>query len=640
MMPTTQTDESKRQIVSGSVLIFIIVLAAYLPALLNGFIWDDDDHLTQNPCIVGPWGFKGIWTSSAAVYYPLVLTSFWIQHALWGLNPLPYHFVNIVVHALCCVVLWRVLLRLNVPGAWLGALLWAIHPVQVESVAWITELKNTQSGFFFLLAILFYLRWHTSGVEVGRSERIRNYALVLVCAALAILSKPSTVMLPVVLGLSAWWVDGRWRWRNIPGLIPLVLISAAASGWTVWEQKFHSGALGEEWNQSLLERVAIAGRIIWFYLGKLAWPHPLIFIYPRWNVDSSRLVSFLPALAVVLALGLLWWRRNGPLRPAFFASSYFAVSLFPVLGFFNIYFFRYSYVGDHFQYLASMAPLTLAGAMVANRGRWLERFGAHAAAVVQATVVVALGVLTWSHTTAFRSDETLWRDTIAKNPGTWLAQNNLGTIFFQRNELQKAISQYELTLQLHPRYPEGHANLANALVELGRTNEAIEHYRVALQLNPRQAAVHNCLGSVLAEQGNLDEAVQHFEAALQSRKTADLAMAHGNLGSIEAMRGRFDSAIAHFTEAIQINPLNPKTRMNLANALASQGKYEEAIRGYKEVLQVAPNEPVAYAKLGVVMGSMGRTNEALFYFREARRLAPNLPQLREQIEALEGPTGQ
>ena len=304
-------------------LLVAATFVAYWPALHGKFIWDDDFHLTKNPCIIGPIGFKGIWTSSAAVYYPLVLTSFWVEHALWGLDPLPYHLVNIAMHTACAVLLWQVLLRLNVRAAWLGAALWALHPVQAESVAWITELKNTQSCFFYLLTILFFLKWQTSGGPDGQNRPEGHYMLALLCAVLAITSKASTVMLPVVLGLCWWWMDGRWRWRNLVRLIPFLLVSAVASGWTIWEQKNHSGALGPEWAQSWPERAVIAGKVIWFYLGKLLWPHPLIFIYPRWTIDASQFVAYLPVLAAMLMLFVLWLNRNG--RPA----GVFCVCVFP-----------------------------------------------------------------------------------------------------------------------------------------------------------------------------------------------------------------------------------------------------------------------------------------------------------------------
>jgi hypothetical protein len=245
---------------------------AYQQVWHAGYIWDDDSHLTQNPCIIGPLGFKGIWTTAAATYYPLVLTSFWVQHALWGLNPLPYHLVNVAMHAACGILLWKVLLSLRVPGALIGAALWALHPVEVESVAWITELKNTQSCFFYLLAILFFLKWRGDAAKQEQHTGKWNYGAAIFCALLAILSKSSTVMLPVVLGLCWWWMDGRWRSRNVVALIPFLFVSILAALWTIWEQKFHSNAIGPSFMQTWPERLIVAGCDIWFYLANLRGP--------------------------------------------------------------------------------------------------------------------------------------------------------------------------------------------------------------------------------------------------------------------------------------------------------------------------------------------------------------------------------
>ncbi len=208
-------------------------------------------HLTQNPCIVGPLGFVDIWTSGNADYFPLTLTTLWLGHALWGLDPLPFHLLDVLMHAAVAILLWRVLLQLAVPGAWLGAALWALHPVQVESAAWICELKNTQSGVFYLLTVSFFLKgWMRESPPDWRRNLRRDYVLALSCAVLAILSKTSTVMLPVVLGLCWWWREKGWRGRNLLWLMPLFLISLVAAAGRSWEQRFHSHAVGPDWNQA------------------------------------------------------------------------------------------------------------------------------------------------------------------------------------------------------------------------------------------------------------------------------------------------------------------------------------------------------------------------------------------------------
>ena len=195
-------------------LIVLLTIGAYIPALRGGFIWDDDDHLTANPAMTAPHGLRMIWSSVAiSRYYPLTLTSFWVQHRLWGLRPMPYHVVNIVLHAINGVLVFLMLSRLKIPAAWLAAALWAVHPVNAESVSWITELKNTQSGFFFFCAVLWFLRFEAE-------ERCSWYALALVCGAAALLSKASTVVLPLALLLCVWWERGRWGWTDLRRILP------------------------------------------------------------------------------------------------------------------------------------------------------------------------------------------------------------------------------------------------------------------------------------------------------------------------------------------------------------------------------------------------------------------------------------
>ncbi len=582
-------------------LIVLLVVLAYLPALSGGFIWDDDSHLTANPCIVGPLGFKEIWTSSAATYYPLVLTSFWAQHAIWGFNPLPYHLVNIVMHAACAVLLWLVLRCLKVRGAWFGAALWGLHPVQTESVAWITELKNTQSCLFYLLAIRFFLKWRAAGTFAGRKGTDRDYAFALLCAVLAILSKASTVMLPVVLGLIWWWSDGRWRWRNLFRLAPFFIISAAASGWTIWEQQFHSGAVGPDWSQSRPERFVIAGKAVWFYLGKLLWPHPLIFIYPRWEIDASRPTAWLPVLALGITLFLLWLNRRGRTGPVFFAFVYFVVSLFPVLGFFNVYFFRFSFVGDHFQYLASLGPIALAAAGITAVLDLFKKGKPFLEPVFCGTLLVVLGLLTWRQCGTYTDMKTLWRKTLARNPDCWMAQGNLGVCFYIEGRNEEAAEHFHQAIQINPNYFEAINNLGLVLAAQGQFDKAIENYRRTLRINPDYYIALNNLGLALAAQGRFDEAIKNYRAAL--RISPDYYAALNSLGMALTARGRPDEAIADFRQAVRIEPRHADYHLNWGVALEQLGRTREAVAQYREALKLNPDLIAALNNLAWILAS-------------------------------------
>src|SRR5271157_2266890 len=426
----------------GLILILVVILA-YTPVWKAGFVWDDEAMLTANPCIVGPLGLKEIWTTSAADICPLTLTTFWVEHALWGLGPLPYHLVNVLMHGACAVLLWRVLRSLRVQGAWLGAALWALHPVAVESVAWITEMKNTESGLFFLLSILFFVRWLRARDLDRRTGGGWNYALTLIFAALAMASKSSTVILPVVLCLCAWWMEGRWRWRNVARVLPIFLMSIAASALSIWTQGL---ALAQAVTDPQLvrtwpERLATAGDAVWFYLGKLLWPHPLITIYPRSQIDAGQWVSYLALLGVIVILSIFWLKRELWSRAFFFGFAYFMVALLPALGLIDVYPFRFSLVFDHFQYLGSIGPLALAGTGLARFSDFIIPKKPWLQSTLCAGLLLILGMASWQRTWAYESQETLWTDTLAKNPNSWLGYNNLGRSFFQKRQLDEAVAQ-------------------------------------------------------------------------------------------------------------------------------------------------------------------------------------------------------
>ena len=429
-----------------ALILLLAVFLVYTPVRFAGFIWDDDVVLTGNPVIVGPLGLKDIWTSHAADICPLTLTSFWCEHQLWSFDPLPYHLVTLALHMACALLLWRVLLALEIPGAWLGAALWALHPVQVETVAWITEMKNTQSTAFYLLAILFYIRW------LKNRTHETSYALTLLCATLAMASKSSTIVLPIALGLSAWWIEGRWQWRNLTRLAPFALMAIIPSALTLWTQKLRGQGPDELlWARTWPERVATAGDAIWFYLGKLIWPHPLLFTYPRWQVDASSVLSYVPLVAAIALLFLLWKIRATWARPTFFAYTYFIGALLPVLGFIDGYFWRYSLVGDHFQYLASMGPLALAGAGLTRFADVVLSDKTMIQSRLAALLLLGLAMLSWQRAWVFESHETLWTDTLAHNPGSWMAHNNLGDFYLSQGQLDRAREQYKNALQINPR---------------------------------------------------------------------------------------------------------------------------------------------------------------------------------------------
>jgi tetratricopeptide (TPR) repeat protein len=549
---------------SGLILILFVILT-YTPVWQAGFVWDDDRVLTVNHCTVGPLGLKEIWTTSAADICPLTLTTFWVEHALWGLGPLPYHLVNVLLHGASAVLLWRVLRGLRVQGAWLGAALWALHPVAVESVAWITEMKNTESSLFFLLSILFFVRW-LRAKELDRRTGVGwNYALTLLFVALAMASKSSTVILPVVLCLCAWWMERRWYWRNLARVAPIFLMSIAASALSIWTQGLQLATVTDpQWVRTWPERLATAGDALWFYLGKLLWPHPLITIYPRWRIDATQWVSYLPLLAVIVILSIFWLKRELWSRAWFFAFAYFMAALLPALGLIDNYIFRFSLVFDHFQYLASIGPLALVGTglarysdLIVPKKPWLQL-------TLCAGLLLILGMASWQRTWTYASEETLWTDTLAKNPNSWLGHNNLGLAFLRKEQRDEAFMHFQKSLEINPNYEEARSNLGLTLFQKGQLDEAVAQYQKALEIDPNSLVTHANLGNALFKKRQLLEAIAQYQKA--SELDPNSFAIRYNLGVALFQYGQLDEAIAQFQEALRLKPDFSPAKVYLAHA--------------------------------------------------------------------------
>ena len=625
-----------------SLLLVAITLAAYLPALLGQFVWDDDGYVTDNRLLHSLNGLWQIWFVPGATpqYYPLTFTSFWVDYHLWQLNPLGYHLVNVLLQALNAILLWTVLRRLDVPGAWLAAAVFAVHPVNVETVAWVTERKNLLAGFFYLSAALACLRFWlanpaTADNRVPGGSRTpatglgdwKFYWPALFLYLCALLAKTATIALPVAVLLVVWWKRGKVGWRELFPLAPFLAVGMAMGLFTVWVEKhivFGQAARGE-WAFSFLERCLIASRAVWFYLGKLVWPHPLMFVYPRWEIHAAQPLAYLPVLALIVVLFILWLNRKGWARPMLVALAYFLALLFPVLGFFNVYFFRYSFVADHFQYLASIGPLTLAAVGIS---RLFGLFKKQEPALCGALVVV-LGAFTWQQCGTFADKETLWRDTLVKNPDCWMAHSNLGLLLGNEGRMEEAMEHYHKAIQINPNFSEALDNLGNALAAQGRFDEAIENYRQAIQINPNYATAPYNLGAALAAQGRFEEAIQNYYKAIQIYPNFSEAL--NNLGNALAAQGRFDEAIKNYRKAIQINPDFSEALYNLGAALAAQSRFDEAIKNYRQAIQINPNYLEAQYNLGNALAARGRFDEAIESYRRAIQINPNFSEALDNL---------
>jgi tetratricopeptide (TPR) repeat protein len=452
---------------------------------------------------------------------------------------------------------------LQIPGAWLGAALWALHPVEVESVAWIAETKNTESGLFFLLSTLFFVRWLRAKDLDERTGSGWNYALTIFFAALAMASKSSTVILPMVLCLCAWWVEGRWQWRNLARVAPILFMSAVSTALAVRTVDPQDVNINAQWAISWPERLVVAGDAVWFYLDKLIWPHPLITIYPRWEIDARQWISYLPLLAVIIVLFILWLKRESWSRPWFFVFAYFLVALLPVLGLVDHFILRYSFVFDHFQYLADMGPLALAGAgltrfldFTLSGRRWLQM-------TICALTLLVLGVVSWDRSWAYKNAGTLWTDSLAKNPNCW-SYNNLGNFLWATGRLNEAMVQFQKALEINPRFFEAHDNVGSVLFQEGHLDEAMIQFQKALEINPNYASAHNNIGNFFLKKRRLDEAIVQYQKALENDPA--LIGIHNNLGVAFLQQGKTNEAIAQFQELLRLDPNFTLARNNLALA--------------------------------------------------------------------------
>jgi protein O-mannosyl-transferase len=417
------------------VLALLLVAAAaiaYLPALNGRPIWDDDAHITR-PELRSMEGLARIWSQPGATqqYYPLVHTAFWLEHAIWGDSSSWYHLSNLLIHCASALLLVAILRKLEIPGAWLAALIFTLHPIQTETVAWISELKNILSGLFYFGSILAYLRFY-------ETRRLTFYWISLILFAAGLMSKSVIATMPGALLVIFWWKRGRLSLkRDICPLVPFFVAGAGFGLFTAWVEERLIGAQGSEYNYTLIERGLIAGRVIWFYLGKLFWPAELVFVYPRWRIDQTVWWQYLypGGVLALLAVAVLLSRRwRGPLA----GLLIYIGTLFPVLGILNVYPFRYSLVADHFAYLAILGVIVPVSAGLTTS---LERFTRSQIRYISAVLLVGLlVVLTARQSVMYTDIETLWQTTIECNPFAWMAHNNLGAILLGKGNVEEAIS--------------------------------------------------------------------------------------------------------------------------------------------------------------------------------------------------------
>jgi protein O-mannosyl-transferase len=600
----TRSDTSRWPEFGEGALLVLFAVAAYWPVLSCGFVWDDDDYVEHNVPLESLGGLVRIWVEPTATpqYYPLVFTTFWIERRLYALDPAGYHAVNVLLHAANGLLLWRILRRLAIPAAWFAAALFVLHPVEVESVAWITERKNVLSGFFYLASALAYLRFRPLDRE---TTNWRWYAAALACFVLALLSKTVTCSLPAALLLVTWWKRPRLGWRDIGPLLPMFVVGAGFAAVTIWMEKHHVGAYGVYFELTPIDRILIAGRAVCFYLGKLLLPTELAFIYARWTIDPTSALQWIYPIAVVLALAAAWFFRQRIGKGPLVALLFFVGTLLPALGFIDVYPMKFSFVADHFQYLASIGPLTLlaAAGKAGLESVFAKRPGMPA--LIGAAWLMTLGVITWTQVPIYADRVELWSDTIRKDPESWIGHHNLAEALFDKRKLD----------------PQ---NLV----------EARKHYAEAMRIRPEEWSSQYGMGRTYWNDVEHDPAkAQPFlEAAI--RLKSDSAEARFDLGGLLQKIGKTNEAIDQYEQSVALKPKFADAHYNLGLALATQRRFAEAISRFETAVRLAPDAPWSQYGLAMTYREVGRATEAREILERLVQRHPHEPRFREELDSL------
>ena len=608
-------------------LLILMVFLAYLPALRNGYVWDDES-VTNNQSLRTVSGLRDIWTNPHSYpeaeirYWPMLYTSYWVEYHLWGIHPFGNHLVNVLLHALNTLSVFIILRRLSAPGAFLASAIFALHPVHVEAVAWVIERKGVLSSLFFLSSFLCYLTHE-------KHKRTGLYILSVFLFILSLLTKTNVIALPAVILLYIWWSKKHLSRQDLTRVIPYIGAAILVMAIPIF--------LGHK--QEIITfpvpffgRIIIAGRAIWFYAAKLLIPVQLMTIYPRWNINIHQLWQYGYGIAVFLLLITLGYFRRRIGRESLMLVLYFILMLSPTLGIIPFAYMDNSFVADRYQYLPSIGLITLFSAFLVQLK---ERLGLSKSLLPKAGMAVlllVLGILTWRQTGLYRDTETLFRDTLQKNPNAWAVNITLGLSFANKGLYEEAIPYYRKALEIYPEDVKTQTDLGVALVQTGKLEEAMEHYLNVIKIKPEIPVYHYDLGIVYQRQGKLEEVITQFKETL--RLDPKFPLVNSYLGDIYFQQGKLEEAIFYFSKGLQINPDSAGVHSNLAFALVLQGKLEEGIRQYEEALRLNPNLAEAHQGLAFALSKQGKMEQAITHYQEALRINPGLEVSRKNLQAL------
>ena len=533
------THGPRLRLLAGAALILLATAIAYWPVRHAGFIIDDDVLLTSSPLIKAPDGLYRFWFTAEPIdYWPLSNSSLWFEWRLWGMQPTGYHVTNVALHLASAFLLWAVLRQLSIPGAFLAAMLFAVHPMNVESVAWIAQRKSLLAMLFALSAVACYLRIERR--SASRGSTAAWYAVSLLAFVLAALSKISVAVLPLLLGLLIQWRRSLTRWDavRLAGFAVVALGLVSVNFWF----RGHGSEIATV-TGTRTERGLGAGAAIWFYLYKALVPVRSCFIYPVWRVDATEVRWWLPALAGAFTTAALWRYRRAWSAGCWVAWAWFCASLLPALGL-----TERLVVADHYVHLALVAVVALAGGAWATA--WQRAAGATRWLITAAAVAVvgALALLSHRQAALYADSVTLFRAATVQCPDAANGHHNLGYALLRAGRPQEAVAELAEAVRLAPDSPEAHANFGAALAQVGEREAAAAQLGQALAIRPEHAGTYNDLGAVLRESGRVDESIGYFEQALRLMPT--MAEAHCNLGKALLQSGRRVEALAHFRQEI------------------------------------------------------------------------------------------
>ena len=636
-------DGFSRRDALAALALCLLAGVCYLPAMLwGGLIWDD--FIWSQSQAVPEWsGLGTIWSWPSRIYqeahyWPLTYTTFWLEHKIWGLAPAGYHVVNVLLHLLNSLLVWRLLLRLAVPGAWVVAAVFAVHPLHVESVAWIIERKDVLSAILYLAAVLVWLRF----LEQPRPWR---YGLALLLFAAGLLSKSIVVTLPAALLILQWWKEGRITVRDLRRLAPFFLTAMLITAVDLSSVGSRHAFL----DYSLAERMLVASRALWFYAGKLVCPTDLAVIYPQWDIGLGDPWAWLYLAGATALAATSWFMRHrigrGPLAGALF----FAVTLSPVLGFVNHGYMIFSLVADRFQYLAGIGVIAvLIGAAVHGAGRLPSRLKSGATGLL-VVVVALLGTMTWRQAGIYRNDVTYFSHIVSLNPEARNAHYNLSDALAKAGRREEALAKARIAeeilrraLEIDPNHKNTRYYIAEILRLQSRDEEALEAYRAVLEIDPRYAPAHAYMGYVLLQLHRYAEAIKPLNKALILIKAAPTltsnlptaGLLHALLGKASWGLGRLQAGDEYFRRALELDPHNMQTIEYVAAAHFRQKRYQETLDLYRTLLEIDPDRAATHADIGATLHFLGQSEEAIRSLERALALDPTLDSARTNLEKI------